>query len=112
MPPTAAWGTAGRSAADLDDAYPDGICIDAGSAVWYADVPNQRCVRVREGGAVLQTITVDRGCFACTLGGADGGTLFITAAHWPGSEQLDSVLQARTGQVLSSPAPAPRAGWP
>jgi hypothetical protein len=32
-----------------------------------ADVPNK--VRVREGGEGLQTVNVDRGCFACMLGG-------------------------------------------
>ena len=56
--------------ADLGDGVPDGICLDAEGAVWYADVPNRRCVRVREGGEVLQTIELDRGCFACALGGA------------------------------------------
>ena len=40
--------------ADLGDGVPDGICLDAENAVWYADVPNKRCVRVREGGEVLQ----------------------------------------------------------
>jgi sugar lactone lactonase YvrE len=39
--------------ADLDGP-PDGICLDAENAIWYADVPNKRCVRVREGGQVLQ----------------------------------------------------------
>jgi sugar lactone lactonase YvrE len=37
----------------------DGICLDAENAVWYADVPNKRCVRVREGGEVLQTINIE-----------------------------------------------------
>jgi hypothetical protein len=46
--------------ADLGTGVPDGICIDAENAVWYADVPNRRCVRVREGGAVLQAIELRR----------------------------------------------------
>ena len=54
---------------------PDSICLDGEGAVWYADVPNKRCVRVREGGEVLQVIVLDRGCFACALGGPDRRTL-------------------------------------
>ncbi|MER8806168.1 SMP-30/gluconolactonase/LRE family protein [Mesorhizobium australicum] len=92
------------------DGYPDGICFDADGAVWYADVPNKHCVRVREGGDVLQTVTADRGCFACMLGGANRKTLFITAAEWRGFEHMTS--DARTGEVLGVEAPAPGVGWP
>lgn len=96
--------------ADLGDGYPDGICLDADGAIWYGDVANQRCVRVREGGAVLHTIEFDRGCFACTLGGADGTTLFMVAAKWRG---LDAMADTeRTGQVLTAVGPAPGVGWP
>src|SRR5262244_1545869 len=35
--------------AGLGGGVPDGICMDADNAVWYADVPNRSCVRVREG---------------------------------------------------------------
>ena len=95
--------------ADLGDGVPDGICIDVENAVWYADVPNERCVRVREGGEVLQSVEVDRGCFACALGGTDRSTLFITANQWRGPA---SMFDATAGQLLSLPAPAPGAGWP
>src|SRR6516162_7179061 len=96
--------------ADLGSGVPDGICIDADNAVWYADVPNKRCVRVREGGEVLQTVTVDRGCFACMLGGADRRMLFIVATEWRGPANM--FQGPRTGQVLATEAPAPGDGWP
>ncbi len=96
--------------ADLGDGVPDGICLDAEGAVWYADVPNERCVRVREGGEVLQTVDLDRGCFACMLGGPDGRTLFMVAREWRGMES--TAEGERTGRILTAPAPAAGAGWP
>ena len=94
--------------ADLGDGVPDGICLDAEGAAWYADVPGRRCVRVREGGQVLQTVDVDRGCFACMLGGKDRSTLYIMAAQWPAAAEGAQ----RTGMVVTSPAPAPGVGRP
>jgi sugar lactone lactonase YvrE len=96
--------------ADLGTNVPDGICLDAEDAIWYADVPNRHCVRVREGGEVLQTITVDRGCFSCALGGPDGRTLFIVATEWRGPEAM---FQGEpTGQVLTVEVSAGHAGHP
>jgi sugar lactone lactonase YvrE len=98
--------------ADLEHA-PDGICADADGAVWVASVPGQHCVRVREGGEVLDTVGVDRGCFACMLGGDDGRTLFIAAARWRGMEAAMSEGPGLTGQLLAAPnQPAPHAGRP
>lgn len=92
---------------------PDGICADAEGAIWVASVPGQHCVRVREGGEVLGTVAVDRGCFACMLGGEDGRTLFIAAAKWRGMEAAMNEGPGHTGQLLAAPGqPAPHAGRP
>jgi len=89
---------------------PDGICFDADGAIWYGCVPDKTCVRVREGGEVLERIELDRGCFACMLGGVDGRTLFMVATEWRGpAGMLDG---ARSGQVVTARAPAPHAGRP
>ena len=82
------WAALGESAA------PDGICIDASGAVWYADVPNRCCVRVREGGEVLETIELDRGGFSCALSDADPPTLYVTAADYAN-------LGDRTGRLYA-----------
>jgi len=73
-------------------AAPDGICADATGAIWYASVPGQHCVRVTHGGRVLDTIQVDRGCFACMLGGDDGSTLYIVANRYDASGATDGVV--------------------
>ena len=106
-------GLSGRRVwADLGEgAAPDGICADAGGAIWYADVPNRRCVRVAEGGTVLQTIELDRGGFACVLGGPARTTLFIVAAQWQAMTGPELVAPG-SGQVLAAEVQVPGAGWP
>ena len=91
---------------------PDGICLDAEGAVWAASMA--RCVRVRDGGEVLQQIELgqDVFAFACMLGGEDGTTLFMMVANWFGIDKLDELIRSRTGRVVTAPAPAPHAGWP
>jgi sugar lactone lactonase YvrE len=92
---------------------PDGICADADGAIWAASVPGRGCVRVREGGEVVGDISVDRGCFACMLGGEDGRTLFIGAAQWRGMDAAMTEGPGVTGQLLAaSDQPAAHSGRP
>jgi sugar lactone lactonase YvrE len=86
----------------------DGICMDAEGAIWSPRF--QSCVRVREGGDVLETIELDRFCFACMLGGQNGSTLFMNVAEWTGPEGI--FKEPRTGQVSAIEAPASHAGRP
>ncbi len=89
---------------------PDGICFDSQDAVWYADVPNAYCRRVREGGEILDEIKLDRGAFACMLGGKDRSTLFVTTARWFGMDKMSKM--AGTGQIVSVDVSIAGAGWP
>jgi sugar lactone lactonase YvrE len=94
--------------AHLEGQGADGICMDAEGAVWAASGPH--CVRVREGGEVLYEVGVDRMCFACMLGGADGKTLFIVANEWSG-EVAESGGKS-SGRIYAARVDVPHAGWP
>ena len=97
-----------RVFASVGDDPPDGITIDATGALWYADVPHQYCVRVADGGEILDRVNVDRGAFACILGGS---VLYVVGARWPGAAGMTPQWNW-DGAVFSTPAPAPRSGWP
>ena len=97
-----------RAWAEIEGSAPDGIALDAEGAVWYADVPNRRCVRVAEGGEILDVRETDRGCFSCALGGPQGRTLFAVVRRWDSAASLQE--GEGTGQVIMTevevPAPA------
>ena len=107
--PTAAC-RAGASGPSSAAAYPDGICLDADGRglVRRRARTGAACASARAA-RCSQTVELDRGCFACMLGGDDGRTLFVTANEWGGPEQM---ADGRTGQVVAVEAPAPHAGRP
>lgn len=94
---------------------PDGICLDAEGAVWFASLHDRfEVVRVARGGEVLDRVpTGTHEPIACVLGGDDGRTLFVcTSEHLKPEESV----VARTGRIeavtVDVPAPAPGAVVP
>jgi len=60
---------------------PDGICLDAEGAVWFADPTAHRVARVRADGEITDVIPFPAEVhpLAVALGGADGRSLFVMA---------------------------------
>ena len=85
---------------------PDGACLDAEGAIWVANPTAPECVRVREGGEILEVIDTGAACYACMLGGDDGRSLFMLTAAG-----LDAAKVA-TGKVVVAQVDARHAGRP
>ncbi len=98
-----------RQWAEVPGAYPDGICLDEEGAVWFADAVGRAAVRVREGGEILDRVPTEQGCYACTLGGPDGRTLFLcTGEFGPAArsrEQRRGRIETATVAVGGSGSP-------
>jgi sugar lactone lactonase YvrE len=112
-------GTLSNRRVWADGVGPDGICMDAGGAIWTGVGPfGENLVgRVREGGEVLERVKLDLPCFACMLGGEDGQTLFMLVADWRMTDSFaDNIARLTqgpcTGQLLTARAPTPGVGWP
>jgi len=97
----------------------DGICMDAEGAVWtpswYDNGPC--CIRVAEGGEVLDRVPLGQAGFACALGGPQGRTLFMLSADWHmGEGFMDNLKRLtegpRTGQLHTTTVAVPSAGFP
>jgi sugar lactone lactonase YvrE len=88
---------------------PDGCCLDADGALWIADGLGGRVIRVRRGGEITEEIQTGTGAFACTLGGADGRTLFICTAP---DFQEEARKNAREASLVTARVDTPRAGLP
>lgn len=97
-----------RLFAGLEGRAPDGICLDAEGAIWVADATGAACIRVREGGEVVDRVDTGRGCFACMLGGPERRTLFLLTADGFQGE----AVRRRTAAIEAVEVDVPGAGWP
>lgn len=95
--------------AELGEASPDGICLDAEGAVWVASPPTGEFLRVREGGSVAERIAAPAQAIACMLGGADGRTLFMVSGR---VAKAPRALAERNARIDAVQVAVPAAGWP
>ena len=90
-----------RTWAKLEDAMPDGICLDAEGAIWVASPFGNDVLRVEEGGRVTHRVTASTNTFACMLGGPQRRHLFVCSAatHEPKAcrEQRSAKIEVDRG---------------
>jgi sugar lactone lactonase YvrE len=98
-----------REWAALPGVAPDGICLCADGTVWVANAMGTECVRVAEGGEILERVTTSQGCFACMLGGDDRQTLYLVTAA---SSDAAKARAERNGALEQIHTSVPGAGLP
>jgi sugar lactone lactonase YvrE len=101
--------TGRRVWADLGDASPDGICLDAEGAVWVASPTTAEFIRVREHGEITDRIAAENQAIACALGGADRRTLYMVTGRVSKPEKS---LAERNGRITALQVSVPGAGLP
>jgi sugar lactone lactonase YvrE len=98
-----------REWAALSGIAPDGICLCADNTIWVANPFAAECVRVAEGGEVLERVATSMNCFACMLGDDDRRTLYLVTA--PDSHDTKA-RAARHGAIERVRTDVPGAGLP
>ncbi|MEA2679467.1 MAG: hypothetical protein QOK03_1189 [Candidatus Binataceae bacterium] len=98
-----------RPFADLGEAVPDGIALDAGGAIWVASPMSKELLRVRDGGAVAERLKFDTMPIACALGGPDRRTLFMLTSD---SIDPDECRAKKTSKIWFKEVAVAGAGWP
>ena len=98
--------------ADLGDATPDGIALDAEGAVWVAAPITQEAFRVKQGGEVTHRLQLEKGRkpTSCALGGPNRKTLFLTTSFL--STPRTTAENPRAGFIETVPVDVPGVGWP
>ena len=94
--------------AALENAVPDGICLDADGAIWVASPRSAEVLRVKQGGEVTDRVTVATQAFACMLGGPDRQTLFVLTAN----NVPRGPMEKHSGRIETVRVDVPGAGLP
>ena len=95
--------------AELGDATPDGICLDAEGALWVASPGTKTLRRVKQGGAILDHCRTLGTPYACMLGGDDRRTLFVCTSE---TDDPGEAASRRSGRIEVARVVVPGAGLP
>jgi len=89
--------------AELNGAYPDGLCLAPDGTLWVATPNINQVLQLREGGEILsRTITHGRP-YACMFGGNNSQQLYITSSETDDPEQAKTQQSGRIEKILAEP---------
>ncbi len=95
--------------AELGDALPDGIALDAEGAIWVAAPFTHELLRVKRGGEIAERIKREQMPIACALGGPSRRTLFLLTSE---SVEPDECRKKRSARIETTEVESPGAGLP
>lgn len=95
--------------AELGDATPDGICLDAEGALWVASPGTGELIRTIQGGEVTARCATVGTPYACMLGGSDRRTLFVCTSE---TDSPKDAARLRSGRIEQVRVEVPGAGLP
>jgi sugar lactone lactonase YvrE len=98
-----------RQWAALPGIGPDGICLCEDGTIWVSNAFAPECVRVAEGGEILERVATSRTCFACMLGDEDRKTLYLVTAD---ESHAAKARAERRGSIEKVRTSVPGAGLP
>ena len=98
-----------REWAALSGVAPDGICLCADGSIWVSNAFATECVRVAEGGEVLERVVTSMNCYACMLGDDDRRTLYMITAV---DSDANKRRLTREGAIEKARTTVPGAGLP
>jgi carbohydrate kinase (thermoresistant glucokinase family) len=85
--------------ADLDGAYPDGLCLAADGSLWVAAPNINQVLHLREGGKILGRVISRGRPYACALGGNNDEQLYITSSEPDDQEEAKIQHSGRIERV-------------
>lgn len=82
--------------ADLNGAYPDGLCLNPDGTVWLAAPNINQLLHIREGGEIISRVFSRGRPYACMIGGHNGETLYITSSE---TDDPEKAKEQKSGRI-------------
>ena len=88
--------------ADLDGAYPDGLCLNPDGTLWVATPNINQVLQIRKGGEIINRVITQGRPYACMTGGDKGERLYITSSETDDPEKAKIQRSGRIERMVAA----------